>query len=179
MKTDPGTDGAQVEYAVSDLTVGEFDPDSGRTNSNGEDEGVFKAKEEETVRLYVESGGDGDIIKIEVNNVIFRFVVFEDQNDDDTLKTIATDGTVETRVDENNEDIRTTGAVTRFDGKDRVIPFVNDDEQLRYVDTQTNAKETVLGNDMAGERSVATGTVDGTRYIYYADKSSGSPQTGR
>ena len=66
MGTDPVADGARVEYAASNRSVGTLSRTVGTTDSAGRNSTTFDPKSNGTVNVYTWSGGSGDAIEIEV-----------------------------------------------------------------------------------------------------------------
>ncbi|WP_254764481.1 hypothetical protein [Natrinema marinum] len=71
METDGVVDGATVEYAVSDRSVGTVSPAEGTTGSGGTHTTTFSvdsnAQDGDTVTVYTSSGSDGDAIELVIS----------------------------------------------------------------------------------------------------------------
>ena len=77
-ETQPTVTGANLDYAVSNSTVGEFEPGNGTTSTAGNHTTVFEARVNGSVTAYVTGGGGGDSLVINVTDVIAEAVVFTD-----------------------------------------------------------------------------------------------------
>ncbi|WP_440989178.1 hypothetical protein [Haloarchaeobius baliensis] len=69
MFTDTVADGAGVDYAVSNGTVGSVSPTNGTTNSTGENRTTLTVTENGSVTTYVTSGAGGDRVEFTVEGV--------------------------------------------------------------------------------------------------------------
>jgi len=76
MGTSPVTQGARVEYAVNNTTVGTVSQSIDDTNSDGENTTVLSANENGTVKVYTSSGGSGDVVNVTVENFPPQPVVY-------------------------------------------------------------------------------------------------------
>jgi PKD repeat protein len=69
MKTNPIADGAKVSYAVSNQSVFKVQPDTGRTNSSGENSTQLWIYRNGVENVYVDSGSNGDILTVNLVNL--------------------------------------------------------------------------------------------------------------
>jgi len=174
METSPTAIGSDVGYSVNNSTVGSLNPSTGVTNTTGQNETTFEARNEGGINLYTASGGSGDKITLNVTNLVFETVAFLD-NDDDALKTIASDGTVETHVPNSEEEIRAIGPIEDVSGNGNDdIPYVNNGRDLRLYDVVTDSKQTIVSSDVRYSSStigVGDATGDGNAELYYRSDS--------
>jgi len=149
MRTSPLAQSASVDYAVNNTTVGTTTPETGRTDRNGENTTTLRVQSEGVVDVYTYSGGSGDVIPIEVRNLQLATVAFVDSADSN-LKTIQSDGFVRTHVQSSTDQVRAISQIGDIDndGTDD-IAYVTNSQELKYVDTSSNSRQTVLSGGAA------------------------------
>lgn len=64
----PAVESLDLQYVVSDASVGTVSPTSGRTDADGQDAVTFTADADGTVEVYAIGGGDADVMTITVTN---------------------------------------------------------------------------------------------------------------
>lgn len=83
MVTTPTADGADVQYSVNDTSVGTVEPADGTTDENGENATEFDPALDGVVQVFTSSGGSGDVLTLEVVNVVEDLIYNNDATADE------------------------------------------------------------------------------------------------
>jgi len=141
----PPYEGIDIEFGVSNSTVGSVKPTSDTTDATGSATTDLEAMENGTVDVLASADEGSDVIEVVVDNVTsgagvasFPRVAYVDVNDG-TLRGIDTDGDTEDYTP-GATDVEALGQPNvDFDGDgNRDVPYVTDNGNLRTVDRSGN-----------------------------------------
>jgi hypothetical protein len=160
--TNPSIEGANIDFAVDDTTLGTISPKEATTGSAGDATTELTANNNGDINVYAASGGSSKVITISMENVggggggTNERVVYVDNSG--TLSTIDTSGTVSTfstgqvkAVGPFREDIDTDG--------DTDLPYVSNNDNLVIIDDSDNT-QTLDNSGNVGSVHIGVGDWD-------------------